>query len=140
MRKDQEQFNIYLSSEKLKDKTIYYPWKNIKYFPSYVSTSDVCISPLVKNKQHESGIANKVFQYMLFGKPLIVSNCKPQEILVKENNCGLAFRSEDAELSQKIIELLNDVDKRELMGNNGEKAVHEKYNLKVSWDKVNRFI
>ena len=33
----------------------------------------------IKNEQHESGVANKIFQYMWAGKPLIVSNCLPQQ-------------------------------------------------------------
>lgn len=130
---DKELLNRYINDFELKDNIIQYDWKNIKYFPSYASISDICVSPLIKNAQHESGIANKIFQYMLFEKPLIVSNCLPQQKVVEENNCGLVFQSENAEdLAEKIIELYNSKEMRKKMGVNGKKAVMEKYNLNIS--------
>lgn len=136
-KSDRPLFEKYINLEKLKKNVIHYSWKDIKYLPSYVKISDVCLSPLIKNDQHESGIANKVFQYMLFGKPLIVSNCKPQEELVKSTNCGLVFESENVEeLSKRILELYNDPQKRKQMGINGKKAVLEKYNWNFSGQEL----
>lgn len=126
---DKPRLNNYLSEEELKDNIIQYNWKDAKYLPSYINASDVCTSPLIKNDQHESGIANKVFQYMLFEKPLIVSNCYPQQKVVEEENCGLVFESENAsDLADKIEILYNDEILRKEMGINGKKAVLAKYN------------
>jgi glycosyltransferase involved in cell wall biosynthesis len=128
-KNDEPQFRSFLENKEISENIIYYPWKDIKHFPSYASISDICVSPLVKNAQHESGIANKIFQYMLFAKPLIVSNCIPQARLTKEQECGVVFRSEDPiDLADKIIDLYNSEDLRKRMGENGRKAVLEKYN------------
>ncbi len=130
---DKSKLNTFLNDNTLKKHIIQYNWKDIKYLPSYIFISDVCVSPLVKNPQHESGIANKVFQYMLFEKPLIVSNCKPQQKVVEEEKCGLVFNSEDEkDLAQKIEILYNNEKLRIEMGENGKRAVLEKYNLKSS--------
>jgi len=130
---DKSELNSYLTNEELKDHIIQYDWKDIKYLPSYINVSDVCVSPLIKNAQHESGIANKVFQYMLFEKPLIVSNCLPQQKVVENENCGLVFQSDNAkDLAEKIITLYKDELLRKQMGINGRKAVLEKYNLETA--------
>jgi len=130
---DKRKLKTYQEDDIIKEHILQYNWKDIKYLPSYISVSDICISPLIKNDQHESGIANKVFQYMLFEKPLIVSNCYPQQKVVEDNNCGLVFESENPnDLAEKIELLYNDDNLRIEMGKNGKNAVLEKYNLEKS--------
>jgi len=127
---EQEFFQDYFGKEEIKNNIIYYPWKDIKYLPSYIKASDICLSPIVKNSQHESGVANKIFQYMLFEKPLIVSDCKPQEKIINDENCGVVFRSEDVDdLVEKTEYLIANRELCREMGKNGKKAVLEKYNL-----------
>jgi len=134
---DKTKLNTYLVSTELKEHIIQYNWKDVKYLPSYIHVSDICVSPLIKNDQHESGIANKVFQYMLFEKPLIVSNCYPQQKVVEVNNCGLVFESENPnDLAKKIEALYNDENQRLEMGKNGKRAVLWKYNLKSSGKRL----
>lgn len=121
-----------VSKPEIKESIIHYSWKDISLLPSFIEISDVCLSPIVKNDQHESGVANKVFQYMLFERPLIVSDCKPQAKIVIDENCGLVFKSGDSEdLSEKIVTLYNDKELRIKMGSNGKKAIVEKYNTQI---------
>jgi len=129
---DKPLFDACLQNNIFKDKVIHYPWKDISLFPSYVSISDVCLSPIVKNDQHESGVANKIFQYMLFERPIIVSDCKPQVKIVEEGKCGLVFQSENAEdLAEKIKYLVTNKNSREEMGKKGKSEVMNKYNTKI---------
>ena len=108
------------------------PWKDISEIPSYIQASYLCISPIVKNDQHESGLANKIFQYMLFEKPIVVSDCQPQVEIVDKHQCGLHFRSEDSEdLAQKIKFLLDHETKAKTMGKNGKVAVMDMYNTEA---------
>jgi len=132
---DRPLFKCYLNDAQIKDSIIFYSWKNINLLPSYIKICDVCISPILKNEQHESGVANKVFQYMLFEKPVLVSNCIPQQEIINEENCGLVFSSGDAkDLSEKIIQLYENPKLRIQMGDNGKKAVLEKYN----WENTSK--
>jgi glycosyltransferase involved in cell wall biosynthesis len=118
-----------IQNEGVKDSVTYFPWKDISLLPSYIYNSDICLSPLLKNEQHDSGIANKVFQYMLFGKPIITSNCEPQKQLIEEANCGVTFKSNDVkDLASNISYLLENPDIAESLGKNGKKAVLTKYN------------
>jgi glycosyltransferase involved in cell wall biosynthesis len=121
----------------IREHIAYYPWKDIGDFPSLASASAVCISPILKNPQHESGVANKVFQYMLFGKPILVSDCEPQVEIVRKTGCGLIFKSGDAsDMAMKLTELLNDDDKCKMMGEKGRKAVHDEYNTEKQGEAI----
>ncbi|MCD4833173.1 MAG: glycosyltransferase family 4 protein [Bacteroidales bacterium] len=130
---ERNRFYETITDPKIENNIIHYAWKDISYLPSYISISDICLSPIVKNDQHESGVANKVFQYMLFERPLIVSDCKPQAKIVNDENCGLVFKSGDSnDLEEKIKTLYQDSKIREEMGKNGKKAVEEKYNTQIA--------
>lgn len=111
---------------------VYHAWIEMEELPSFLKAADICYSPIVKNPQHESGIANKVFQYMLFECPVIVSDCKPQQRVVEEAGCGLTFRSEDVDdLIRKTKTLLQDENAATKMGKKGKKVVLEKHNRKA---------
>lgn len=130
--RDALKFKTIIENEKLKDNIIYHPWIDISLLPTYLNLSTICLCPIIKNEQHESGIANKVFQYMLFDKPVIASNCKPQEDLINRHNCGLIYKSGDvADLKTQIITILSDEKVCKEMGQRGRNAVIEKYNTRV---------
>lgn len=116
----------------IKNKLVHFAWKDLSELPALVRASSICISPIEKNEQHESGVANKVFQYMLLGSPLIVSDCKPQADLVTTTQSGQVFPSGNSlELSLRIRALYENKEKRDLMAINGRKAIIEHYNLSV---------
>lgn len=74
---------------------------------------------------------NKLYDYMAFRKPVLVSDCRPMKRVVETHRCGLVFRSQDAEdLAEKVL-TLRDHNLRAQMGANGRKAVEEKYNWGV---------
>ena len=105
----------------------YIPWINIEKLPTYLNISDICTAPFLVNKQHESGVANKIFQYMYGKKPIIASNCKPQAELIKNFKCGLIYEDID-DLTNKIIYLIKNPVEIERMGNNGFNNLHKFYN------------
>lgn len=134
---EKDEFMKLFLKDTLKDHITYYPWSEINDFPSYVESSEICISPLLKNPQHESGVANKIFQYMLFGKPLLVSDCTPQVEIITKTGCGLAFKNGDpADLASKLSELLSDPALRKTMGEKGRKAVLEEYNTDIQGAEI----
>jgi glycosyltransferase involved in cell wall biosynthesis len=64
---------------------------------------------------------------MLAGKPIVASNCRPQQNLIESHNCGLIFESIPG-FHDAIVRLLNDKALREEMGDNGRKAILNEYN------------
>ncbi len=122
----------YFETEVMNDSVIHIPWIDLTELRSYVGIADVCISPLVKNDQHESGVANKIFQYMLYEKPLLVSDCAPQKAIVETYGCGLSHTFDDpGDFAEKLLQIVNNPEKKLEMGANGNRAVLEKFNTKV---------
>ena len=71
-------------------------WKDESLFPSYLKSADLGISPLHSNIHHDTTYANKVFQYMSFGCPLVCSDVNAQKELVENFEVGVLFKSKDS--------------------------------------------
>ena len=111
----------------------YEGWKDPSTFPSYLEFTNVGLSPLKRNEHHDTTFANKLFQYMACGKPVVVSDCVAQAELVTSEQCGLIFRADDPQdLANKVVSLYsNEVDAQK-MGSRAKEAVVTKWN----WDKT----
>lgn len=70
-------------------------WQDSKLFPSYITAAHIGISPLFRSKQHDVAYANKLFQYMGLGLPLLVSDAKAQKTLVEKNSVGLVHAAQN---------------------------------------------
>jgi glycosyltransferase involved in cell wall biosynthesis len=129
-KKDRPLFSQYINQKALTGRIHYIPWIESEEFPDYLNICEICIAPFHKNPQHESGVANKIYEYMLGGKPIVASDCKPQQNLIEDYNCGLIFKNLQ-EFHDEIITLLNDRSLRETMGSNGKKAILVNFNTDV---------
>jgi len=110
-------------------------WQDIKLFPSYIQASSICISPLYRNKQHDVAYANKLFQYMSFAKPLLVSDATAQKKLINRTKSGLVHRERDVDdFTDKILELYNNPELRNELGNNGMSFIENEF----CWEKVSQ--
>ena len=108
----------------------FYGQKPFKETMELLSNSDIALIPHLKSVQTDHSSPNKLYQYMYFAKPLIVSNCNSLERLVSESNSGLMYEHDDPEsFANAALELIN-APNIESYGKNGRKAVIEKYN----WD------
>ena len=108
-------------------------WQNVLLFPSYIVASDVCISPLHRNIQHDVAYANKLFQYMSFGKPVLVSDAIAQKNLIEKTNSGLVHLEKDSkDFAQKVLQLYADPALRNHLGSKGKQFVEEEF----CWEKT----
>ena len=99
-----------------------------------ISGTDAGICPFLKNIHHDTTYANKMFQYMALGKPVIVSDCTAQANFVTREKCGLVFEAGNAdELCDRIIKLTNR-NEYDHLSKNASACVSEKYN----WENYGR--
>lgn len=85
--------------------------------------------PNVPNNKYSS--PNKLFEAMMCGKPIIVSDGTSMANIVRAEDCGLVVPYGDVEtIRNAIIRLKEDQHLRESIGQNGRKAYESKY----SWD------
>jgi glycosyltransferase involved in cell wall biosynthesis len=127
-KKDKTYFLRLINNELFAGKVHYIPWINSTELFDYLKIIDICIAPFHKNPQHESGVANKIYEYMLGGKPIVASDCIPQQKLIEKHNCGLIFRDLE-EFKDNIIRLLKDKELRTNLGKNGYDAIVKEYHV-----------
>jgi glycosyltransferase involved in cell wall biosynthesis len=104
--------------------------------PSYIETSDVCILPLVKTVQTDAGLAHKLFQYMLMGRPVVASDCDATRRVITDAGCGLLCPPGDSVAFANALLQLRDPKLRRELGENGRLAVLDRYNWAAAGDRL----
>jgi glycosyltransferase involved in cell wall biosynthesis len=108
-------------------------WQNVSLFPSYIVASNICISPLYRSIQHDVAYANKIFQYMSFGKPIIVSNAIAQKEIVERVHSGLVHQEKNKDdFSSKVLELYQNKEKAEELGKKGKQFIENEFSWEVT--------
>ncbi len=75
------------------------------------------------------GLPNKLFDYMLMGLPVVASDLPEIRRVVEDADCGILVNPADVEVIAEAIDyLLSNPAEARRMGENGRKAVIEKYN------------
>lgn len=110
-------------------------WQEESTFLNYIKESDICLSPLHRNIHHDTTYANKLFQYMSLGKPLLVSNATAQKNLIEKINAGLVHSEKNVEdFESKVLELYKNEVLRNKLGQNGKNFVRNEF----TWDKTSK--
>jgi glycosyltransferase involved in cell wall biosynthesis len=79
----------------------------------------------------------KMFEYMAAGLPVISSNIELWKEIVEGNNCGISVNPlEPKEIAEAIEYIMSNPNEAEQMGQNGKRAVLEKYNWGVEEKKL----
>jgi len=106
-------------------------WQPFERIWSYISASDVCLVPHSRNPHTDTTIPHKIFQYMLLGKPAIVSDCPPLARVVTDAGAGLVFRHDSpADFAACVLKLYADPELRARMAASGREAFFDRY----SWE------
>ncbi|MCD4845137.1 MAG: glycosyltransferase family 4 protein [Methanosarcinales archaeon] len=75
---------------------------------------------------------NKLFEAMMYAKPILVSENSTMAEIVRENNYGIVVNCRDVkEIKGAIIKLKNDPGLCRQLGENARKAYDEKYNWQI---------
>lgn len=95
----------------------------------------LCILKNIPNTYY--GFPNKIFEYMEAGLPVICSDFPNYREIVEGNNCGIAVPCNDIVAAIKAVkEIRSHPELAVQMGENGRKAVREKYNWKTEEKKL----
>ena len=127
---DKNQFNTYINHHVLKDYITYIPWADVKYLPAYLKKIAIGIAPFEVNAQHDSGVANKLFQYMYGKIPILATKCKAQQELIESASCGLLYETKE-EFKIELKKLIESESLRLTLGANGKKKLLELYQKKA---------
>lgn len=109
------------------------PLEVYKYLKK-ASVGLVCLHP---EPRYILALPVKLFEYMAVGLPVIASNFPLWREIVEGNNCGICVNPLDPkEIADAIKYILEHPDEARKMGENGRKAVLEKYNWEKEGEKL----
>lgn len=93
---------------------------------TYITDCKIGVIPHFASEHVNSTVPNKLFDYMALGLPVLVSDALPLARIVREEKCGLSYKSGDeVALQQSLIELYRS---DESFGVNAMQSVQNKYN------------
>ena len=125
-----EDLKLLVSEKKLDRYVEFSGWVDNEKVPQLINECDIGIVPHKKCAHSDTTVPNKLFDYMAIGKPVIVSDARPLERIVTNENCGFVYKDGDTDSLADRIKALMDKNVRTTFGHNGQNAVKNKYN----WD------
>jgi len=121
----------------VKDKVLFTGWVDNRDVPAMIKAADVCIVPHYVTEHTDTTIPNKIFDYMLQRKPVVVTNSRSLSDIVSSSDCGKIYVHDNPiDLARKIVELKDPL-ARKTYGDHGYEAVMTRYNW--SFDEKNLF-
>ncbi|SMP13999.1 Glycosyltransferase involved in cell wall bisynthesis [Desulfurobacterium pacificum] len=120
-------------------------WRKVRYygFVDRTKVQEILKSVMVGMvtflpcPNHVNSQPNKLFEYMAAGLPVVASNFPLWKEIVEENRCGICVNPlNPKEIAEAIKYLLTHPEEAKVMGENGRKAVLEKYNWSLEERKL----
>ena len=99
----------------------------------YLNTADVCVNCDEYNAMNDKSTMNKVLEYMALGKPLVQFDLTEGRFSAQEASL-YAKRNDAEDMARKILELLDNPEKRKQMGEYGRNRVINE----LSWEHTSK--
>ena len=108
-------------------------WVSGDAYVDNLSSCDICVNADEVNNYNMHCSPNKVYEYMLFAKP-IVQFSMPESRLVADEAALYALENDNEDFADRIIELADDPERRVAMGKLG----HARFLESFTWDNSER--
>jgi glycosyltransferase involved in cell wall biosynthesis len=132
---DKDKFLEYIREKDIESYLEIHPWLPFEKMFEYLNIAHVALAPHQHGASFEAvgkGSGRKFFTYMHSGLPIVATNLGEIAQVVEEENCGLLVDTTSEHAIFDAIKYLFNNQKLALeMGENGKRAVIEKYN----WEK-----
>lgn len=124
----------YVRSNGLSDNVEFLGFMPHKEVPEYINASNVGTALFHPTRRFaKTAYPIKLFEYMICGKPVLVSDLPAIRKIIEESGCGLLVNPMDIdEVAKAIIFMLEHPQEIRAMGDSGRRAVQDKYN----WSKM----
>jgi len=87
-----------------------------------LNTADVCVNPDVANAMNDKSTMNKIMEYMALGKPIVQFDLTEGRFSAQDASL-YAKKNDPIDMARRIVELLDDPERRERMGTLGRRRV-----------------
>lgn len=100
-----------------------------------LNTADVCVNPDVANDMNDKSTMNKIMEYMALGKPIVQFDLAEGRFSAQDASL-YAARNNPVDMAHKIVELLDDPERRLKMGQFGRDRVENVLEWKFEVPKL----
>ncbi len=106
-------------------------WKIHSEHAAYYAHAAIGILPFLFTEHIDITLANKLFDYMAAGLPIVASDVRPMRRVLEETGAGVLVPPGNvAALADALVALAADPERRRCLGRHGRQAVESEY----SWD------
>lgn len=92
---------------------------------NYVKNACVCVSPFYPTPILNSTSPTKLIEYMALGKAVVANDHPEQRLVLQESQGGICVAWQEEAFASALIQLLNNPDEAEKMGESGCRYVHQ---------------
>jgi len=108
----------------------YVPHEDVVEYMNMAKVGTLFLQPIPR---YINAVSIKLFEYMACGLPVVASNFPAISRVVKEADCGILVDPTDVdEIADAMVYMLEYPEEAKRMGENGRRAVEEKYN----WERM----
>jgi glycosyltransferase involved in cell wall biosynthesis len=100
-----------------------------------LNTADVCVNPDIANEMNDKSTMNKIMEYMALGKPIVQFDLTEGRFSAQSASL-YAKRNDPDDLAAKIIELVDDPQRRAEMGAYGRARVENELEWRYEQPKL----
>lgn len=132
------QFNAKVRAMNLENRVRVIPWLPFDEAYDHVLCCQIGLCLLQPGLGHEYAYPHKIFDYMLAGLPIIVPEISYEVCeIVRQAECGLIVDTTSPKaIADALDRLVSDTGLARTLGENGRKAVIEKYNWEAEFGKL----
>jgi len=113
------------------------PWVSYDKKEEYSAKASMGVVTYLSYPNNISCLPNKLFDYMLMSLPVVASNFPLYKEVIDESQCGIIVDpSNPDEIAKAITYLIEHPEEAVHLGNNGRRAVEERYNWEVEGKKL----
>ena len=119
------------------DAVVLTPWVPSEDVPQLIADSWVCLVPHNDFEHTQTTVPHKLFQYMLCGRPVLVSDCRPLARIVNETGSGAVFRAGDsASFAERLLWMSGQTEVVAEMGRKGQAAAGSSHSWRQDAERL----
>jgi glycosyltransferase involved in cell wall biosynthesis len=100
-----------------------------------LNTADVCVNPDIANEMNDKSTMNKIMEYMALGKPIVQFDLTEGRFSAQSASL-YAAKNDPHSMAEKIVELLDDPERRAAMGAAGRRRVENELEWRYEVPKL----
>lgn len=100
-----------------------------------LNTADICVNPDVANEMNDKSTMNKIMEYMALGKPIVQFDLTEGRVSALDASL-YAKKNDPVDMALKIVQLLDDPELRQRMGEFGRNRVRNELEWRYEVPKL----